>query len=79
MNKIVRAHYPVELLPIDLRELAGSARTVTVTIEADDSPAKAQSREEILAGMLEARNRLSVAPEDDPVERIRKLRDEWDD
>jgi hypothetical protein len=29
--------------------------------------------------MLEARNRLSVAPEDDPVERIRKLRDEWDD
>jgi hypothetical protein len=33
MNKIVREHYPVEKLPLDLQEIAGTARTVTVTSE----------------------------------------------
>jgi hypothetical protein len=79
MNKIVRAHYPVELLPNDLRELAGSARTVTVTIETEGSHPVPQSAAEMLAEMKEARDSLSVSPEDDPVGRIRKLRDEWED
>jgi hypothetical protein len=79
MNKIVRAHYPVELLPNDLRELAGAARTVTVTIETEGSHPVLQSTAEILAVMKESRDSLPVSHEDDPVGRIRKLRDEWED
>ncbi len=79
MNKIVREHYPVERLPVDLRQLAGTSLTVTLTIEAEDSGRSSQSTSEILAEMRTARENLSIPRDHDPVARIRKLRDEWED
>lgn len=78
MNRIVREHYPVERLPIDLREIAGTAKTVTVTIETEATASDQKDAAEVLADMKRARDRLSVTPESDPVGRIRQLRDEWD-
>jgi hypothetical protein len=77
MNKIVREHYPVEKLPLDLQEIAGTARTVTVTIERDEELDQ-QDAAAILAEMMQARDSLVVNAEVDPVKRIRQLRDEWD-
>jgi len=78
MNKIVREHYPVDQLPEDLRAELGVARTATVVIEAEttprpDDPRVRQAIEELKAH----RARLPVTPSDS-VERISKLRDEWD-
>jgi hypothetical protein len=77
MNKIVREHYPVEKLPLDLQEVAGKARTVTVTIEPEAALSENEA-EEIVSSMMQARDSLNVLPESDPVGRIRRLRDEWD-
>jgi len=76
MNKITREHYPVENLPLDLRQVVGSARTVTVTLQPDNEtpPAKA----EIYKSMTAARDRMAGRPPVDGAARIRKLRDEWD-
>jgi hypothetical protein len=78
MNKIVREHYPVEKLPEDLRAELGVARTVTVTIEPEvrsrqNDPLVRQAIEQLKAH----RARLPVTPSDS-VERVSRLRDEWD-
>jgi len=78
MNKIVREHYPVEKLPADLRAELGLARTVTVVIEAEDESLSKADREAAIAELRELRRKLKPSA-DDSVERIRKLRDEWDD
>lgn len=78
MNKIVREHYPVERLPEDLRAELGLARTVTLVIEAEETTPRAVDKEAAIAEFRELRSRLRPSTEDS-VERIRKLRDEWDD
>lgn len=70
MNKIVREHYPVEKLPEDLRQGLPPGQTVTVTVEEDAPP----SREKLIALLERARKGDPIA--DDPVERIRALRDD---
>lgn len=77
MNKITREHYPASKLPEDLREgvAPGSTVTVTVTVEGDqDSATRKRALVDLLA---EARRARPIG--DDPVARIRELRDEWDD
>lgn len=78
MNKIVREHYPVERLPEDLRAELGLARTVTVVIEAEDQAPPKRDREAAIAELRELRSKLKPSA-DDAVERVRRLRDEWDD
>ena len=78
MNKIVREHYPVEKLPEDLRSELGLTQTVTVTIEPEirsrqHDPLVRQAIEQLQAH----RARLPVGPSDS-VDRVSKLRDEWD-
>jgi len=76
MNKIVREHYPVERLPEDLRRSLPEAATVRLTMETDQ-PSLPPGRiwiEDVLRRKSEI-----TASSDDPVERIRELRDEWDD
>lgn len=73
MNKIVRHHYPADLLPEDLR--AGLSNGALVRIEVEEE--KPLSRQELLE-LFEAAAKLPPAT-DDPVARIRALRDEWDD
>jgi hypothetical protein len=76
MNKIVREHYPVEKLPEDLRRSLPNGVTVRLTLEADDArlPAGRAWIEDIM------RRKADIpVTTDDPVQRIRQLRDEWDD
>jgi hypothetical protein len=75
MNKIVREHYPVKALPEDLREGLDPKGNVRVVIEEDIPPVAQQKK---LLELLE-NARQSAPLDDDPVGRIRKLRDEWDD
>ncbi|HEV7329329.1 MAG TPA: hypothetical protein VGN91_30060 [Bosea sp. (in: a-proteobacteria)] len=78
MNKIVREHYPVEKLPEDLRAELGLAQTVTVVIEAETPPRQNDPLVRQAIDELKAyRARLPVTPSDS-VERVSKLRDEWD-
>lgn len=88
MNKIVREHYPVSKLPEDLREGMDETARVTVIVEEDHKPImrlQMQERrpldvDDLLEAIREyqALGRPSVDP-DEPVRRIRELRDEWDD
>lgn len=89
MNRIVRKHYPVSKLPEDLREGISEGAEVMVTIEVTGmrslsdlppEPRKSRSAQEL----RESIRRYKTSPDfreatDDPVERIRALRDEWDD
>ena len=79
MNRIVRTHYPVEKLPEDLRAGLAAGAHVTITIAADDPTSPGKTAYGTFAQMVEARDRLTIHTEGDSVERIRKLRDEWDD
>jgi hypothetical protein len=79
MNRIVRTHYPVEKLPEDLRAGLTAGAHVTITIAADDPTSPANTAHEAFNQMVEARDRLTIQSEGDSAERIRKLRDEWDD
>jgi hypothetical protein len=79
MNKIVREHYPVEKLPLDLQAAIGAAQTVTVTIESDVEEPVRKSPSELLAEMEALRDRIPHREPSDAAARIRKLRDEWDE
>jgi hypothetical protein len=76
MNKIVRDHYPVSRLPDDLRAGLDPGDVVRVVVENMDVPI-VSSRASLRQLLDEARKLQPIG--DDPVERIRKLRDEWDD
>jgi hypothetical protein len=75
MNKIVREHYPVKALPEDLREGFDPKGNVRVVIE-ENTPSIEQKKK--LLELLDSARQLPPL-DDDPVGRIRKLRDEWDD
>ena len=77
MNKIVREHYPVAKLPKDLRAELGLAQTVTLVIETNDEDSRSVARAAAIAELLEHRRNLKPS-DSDSVERVRKLRDEWD-
>jgi hypothetical protein len=72
MNRIVRHHYPIANLPEDLRQGLPPDGEVRVVIETEP-----KRHGYTLAELLEIKKGIRPAT-DDPVERIRKLRDEWD-
>lgn len=74
MNRIVRENYPVEKLPEDLRHVGNAAAELRLIVEAIPKPASEQT----LRNLLALARRIPPIG-DDPVERIRALRDEWDD
>lgn len=74
MNRIVRENYPASRLPEDLRPSGDPDARTRVTIE--ELPSR-PTREALIA-MLDAARRLPAST-DDSVERIRSLRDEWDE
>jgi hypothetical protein len=78
MNKIVREHYPVEKLPLDLQAAVGRARLVTVIIEPENSNTGSKDASAVLAEMESVRDLLPNRLPVDAAARIRKLRDEWD-
>lgn len=87
MNRIVKEHYPVEKLPEDLREGLPRSGLARVSVEVEGSlsePTGKASPATTMAGIradiekLAREGRLPPISED-PVARIRKLRDDWDD
>lgn len=89
MNKIVRDHYPVENLPSDLRNGLEDQTTVRIVIEVE---AQTTTDTETGSGIKELRTvadtldmirkykaeqRPSVSAQE-AVDRIRALREEWD-
>ncbi len=76
MNKVTREHYPASKLPKDLREGVDPGSTVTVTVTVEES-SNSENRRRSLVELLEAARRAPPIG-DDPVARIRELRDEWD-
>lgn len=77
MNKITREHYPASKLPEDLREGVDPKSTVTVTVTVEGAQDPATRRRALVDLLAEARRVRPIG--DDPVVRIRELRDEWDD
>ena len=77
MNRIVREHYPIDRLPPDLREGLDPAAHVRISIEVEKPPRRklGEILDEIQAAQANADFPVAT---DDPVARIRKLRDEWD-
>lgn len=78
MNKIVHQHVSASELPEKLRgELPPDAR-VTVTVEEEPmQPGRPQNLNELFERVDRARAG-KVTSSDEAVERIRRLRDEWD-
>ncbi|MFG1246043.1 hypothetical protein [Xanthobacter flavus] len=74
MNTIVRQNYPVEKLPEDLQKVGEESDGLRVIVEVVPAPVSEAKLRELLAL---ARHLEPIG--DDPVERIRQLRDEWDD
>lgn len=80
MNRIVKKNYPVEKLPADLKEGLPIGGYVDVTVEETPSSSLPRSGEAFLAELDEIRKDLKhPVTAEESVERIRKLRDEWDD
>jgi len=77
MNKIVREHYPVSMLPADLQEEVGDAKCVHLVIDVE-APA-APSREKLMELLSEVRKSAPGITTEHAVARVRALRDEWDD
>ena len=80
MNKIVVEHYPVLQLPEDLREGLKPTGSVRVTVETERTtpPTGAEIVAQLRAEKAAARNGDGVTLEE-AVERIRRLRNEWED
>jgi hypothetical protein len=78
VNEMVRTHYPVKKLPKDLRAGFPGTATVTIILKEDIEGSSDLKRAALVAGM---RKSCFVGSEqqDDPVQRIRALRDEWDE
>lgn len=77
MGKIVLEHYPAAKLPNELRGSIAANASVTVTIE-EEPTSKALGHEELIALTKQAQARARGTTIEEAVDRIRKLRDEWD-
>ncbi|MEM7461595.1 MAG: hypothetical protein AAF362_02835 [Pseudomonadota bacterium] len=75
MNKITRKHYPASKLPKDLRgEISADALVEVQVVEERSANTKLQT---LLENIRE--NPIAVGDTKEAVQRIRVLRDEWDD
>ena len=90
MNRIVRDHYPASKLPADLREGIPEGAEVSVTVEVSEYrrypgfPPEPERTPVTARELWTSVKEYQASPEfkpatDDPVARIRALRDEWDD
>jgi hypothetical protein len=79
MNKIVKEHYPASKLPVELRQGIDNSALVTVTIQEEAGRREPLSLEQLRALIEEAQKESKGGTIEDAVERVRALRDEWDD
>jgi hypothetical protein len=78
MNRIVRDHYPASQLPDDLRRELGDATSVRLTIELEEPQGHPAAAILERARQLRETGRAKPVTSAEAVNRIRKLRDEWD-
>jgi hypothetical protein len=81
MNKIVKEHYPVSKLPVELREGIDPKGHVTVTVVEEEKPSEGRmTLEEIIAKADRLKEEGLIVPvtAKEAVARIRALRDEWE-
>jgi hypothetical protein len=74
MNRVVREHYPASKLPTDLREGIDPDSKVTVTVVAEEQPAKRPTLDEIWA-----RRQPPFRSVEEINRTLKESRDEWDD
>lgn len=82
MNKIIRENYPAAKLPDDLREGLEPGATVRVIVETRETnkmPRRSLAELKKLVDDLKSRPGFKPAAAHEAVQRIRDLRDEWDD
>lgn len=80
MNKLVKQHYPASKLPADLRVGLKPDGIVTVTVVEEDAEVRKPLSRDDLRSLLEAAQSDSEGRDvNAAVDRIRALRDEWDD
>ncbi len=80
VNKIVLEHYPVSQLPHDLREQFGGASEVTLTIEAEETPATEPKQLKDIGDWFAKYEHIrckDFKDSDEIKEWVRSLRDEW--
>ena len=74
MNKIVRKHYPAEMLPADLQSEIGAGKKVTLTIEVEE---EAEPTRNDWFSEFEHLRRDTFHSLEEVNEHISALRDEW--
>jgi len=75
MNRIIKKHYPASKLPADLRGDIPLGAVVDIVIEEEaERPTLKQLRQQLRMRL----SSIKTSPEK-AVDRIRKLRDEWDE
>jgi hypothetical protein len=77
MNKIVRDHYPVSMLPEDLQAQVGDAKSVRLTLEPQGEPKESLTEILMHAKRLREQGKIKTVTTEDAVARVRALRDEW--
>ena len=79
MNRIVKEHYPASKLPVELREGIDGDALVTVTVQPEEGSRKPLTQKELRQLLERAQKEAKGGTIEDAVERVRALRDEWDD
>ncbi|WP_037545975.1 hypothetical protein [Stappia stellulata] len=80
MNRIIKKHYPAEKLPLDLRAGLPSGAFVNITIETENGKRAPSTVETLKADLERVRSNLKKQVSiEEATERVRALRDEWDD
>ena len=78
MNRIVREHYPVSRLPDDLKTGFPAGAIVRVEVEVEEPHKTSINELRNKLQQLHESKKIAITTED-PADRIRKLRDEWDE
>ncbi|WP_428699213.1 hypothetical protein [Stappia sp.] len=80
MNRIIKKHYPAANLPVDLRSGLPSGSFVNITIETEDGVRASSTIDTLKADLERARRNLkNPVSLEAATERVRDLRNEWDD
>jgi hypothetical protein len=79
MNKIVKENYPASKLPVELREGIDGDALVTVIIQEEGERRKPLTREQLRELIEQSQRESKGGTIEDAVDRVRALRDEWDD
>ena len=79
MNKIVSEHVKASEVPPRFREGIDDSALVTVVVQQEGTESEQASRARLSDLIEQARQRAKGITTEEAVERIRSLRDEWDD